>query len=61
LGDIGRSFIIYDRENPHIKRQYTIANAMIPEVKKSLLELIEHVVKGCDEVPELNKQIYMDG
>ena len=33
---------------------------MIPELKKSLLELISDVLKGNGDVPELNKNIFMD-
>jgi hypothetical protein len=33
---------------------------MIPEVKKSLLELVDDVVKGTGDLPELNQHIFMD-
>ena len=58
LSVIGRYFVLYDQENPHIKRQYTIANAMIPDVKKSLLELIDTAIKGT--LPPLPSHIFMD-
>lgn len=41
LASIGRHFVIYHEASPRIKRQYTICNAMVPEIYSQLIELAE--------------------
>jgi len=47
LSYIGRHFVVYHAVTPRIKRQYTICNAMIPEIYDKLLDLAE-----TQEVPD---------
>ena len=45
LSNIGLYYVIYEKNNPTKKRQYTICNALIPNVRKAAIELMENAIR----------------
>ena len=43
---IGRHFLVYSKDGPRIKRQYTICSSMNKTIMNTLLDLAKTVLEG---------------
>jgi len=66
LSNIGLYYILYEKNNPTKKRQYTICNALIPDIRKAAIDLMTQAIHnfdtGCTDhdkrIPDFDKAFF---
>jgi len=57
---MGRHYCMWTRHREEIKRQYTICNALTPDIYTELMKLAKIKTADGDLCPEINKDILMN-